>query len=103
MYFSSLNSVCAWYGMVVFFRLPKQALLPSLDVCFSFFNQNLAKVKASHTQVLEDMEKLNEELKKVFKREYHRTKQYTTKLQCFHLQLSMQCHFVRPIFLNICC
>ena len=30
------------------------------------FLQNLAKVKASHTQVLEEMEKLNEQLKEVY-------------------------------------
>lgn len=52
-----------WYGCAFSVTLTGT----SLDVCFSFFNQNLAKVKASHTQVLEDMEKLNEELKKVCK------------------------------------
>ena len=54
-------------------------LLPLVSYCVTvfmvsyhalfFFNpflQNLAKVKASHTQVLEEMEKLNEQLKEVY-------------------------------------
>lgn len=34
-------------------------------MCSYFRFQNLAKVKACHTQVIEEMEKLNEELKQV--------------------------------------
>lgn len=37
----------------------------SCAALFESFLQNLAKVKASHTQVLEEMEKLNEQLKEV--------------------------------------
>ena len=54
-------------------------LLPLVSYCVTLFMvsyhallflnpflQNLVKVKASHTQVLEEMEKLNEQLKEVY-------------------------------------